>query len=87
MTTSARIIGALHADVLAVPTNAIRSDTGGSPYVIVIDSQNAQRAVEVKTGLTQGKLTEVSGDLQAGDLVLVNATARAAGTGASGGNQ
>jgi HlyD family secretion protein len=87
MTTSARIIGELHADVLAVPITVIRSEAGGSPYVIVIDSQNAQRTVEVKTGLTQGKLTEVSGDLQAGDKVLVNATARATGFGASGGNQ
>lgn len=87
MTTSARIIGELHADVLTVPINAIRSEAGGSPYVIVIDSQNAQRTVEVKTGLTQGKLTEVAGDLQAGDRVLVNATARATGFGAFGGSQ
>lgn len=87
MTTSARIIGELHANVLAVPINAIRSGAGGSPYVIVIDSQNNQRTVEVKTGLTQNKLTEVSGDLQAGDQVLVNATARTSGFGSFGGSQ
>ena len=87
MTTSARIIGELHANVLTVPSNAIRSDAGGSPYVIVIGQQNVQRTVEVKTGLTQGKLTEVSGDLQAGDRVLVNAPARAGGFGAFGSSQ
>ena len=87
MTTSARIIGELHADVLAVPITAIRSDAGGAPYVIVIDPQNTQRTVTVKTGLTQNKLTEVSGDLHAGDQVLVSATARASGFGAFGGSQ
>jgi len=87
MTTSARIIGELHPDVLAVPIKAIRSDAGGAPYVIVIDSQNAQRIVEVKTGLTQNKLTEVSGDLHAGDQVLVNAMARTTGIGSFGGSQ
>ncbi|HZY40411.1 MAG TPA: efflux RND transporter periplasmic adaptor subunit [Anaerolineae bacterium] len=87
MTTSARIIGESHADVMAVPINAIRSDAGGSPYVIVLDQQNNQRTVTVKTGLTQSKLTEVSGDLQVGDQVLVNATTRPTGFGAFGGSQ
>jgi HlyD family secretion protein len=87
MTTNTRIIGESHADVLAVPINAIRSDAGGSPYVIVLDQQNSQRTVEVKTGLTQGKLTEVSGDLQAGNQVLVTATTRPTGFGAFGGSQ
>ena len=87
MTTNTRIIGESHADVLAVPLNAIRSDAGGSPYVIVLDQQNSQRTVEVKTGLTQGKLTEVSGDLQAGEQVIINPTTRPTGFGSFGGSQ
>jgi HlyD family secretion protein len=87
MTTSARIIGESHADVLAVPINAIRSDAGGSPYVIVLDQPNSQRTVPVKTGLTQGKLTEVSGDLHEGERVIINPTTRPTGFGAFGGSQ
>ena len=87
MTTNTRIIGESHADVLAVPLNAIRSAAGGSPYVIVLDKQNNQRTVEVKTGLTQGKLTEVSGDLQAGEQVIINPTTRPTGFGSFGGSQ
>ncbi len=87
MTTSARIIGESHADVLVVPINAVRSDAGSPPYVIVIDAQKNQRTVPVTVGLTQGKVTEVSGDLQVGDQVLVNATARPTGFGAFGGSQ
>jgi HlyD family secretion protein len=85
MTTNTRIIGASHADVLAVPINAIQSAADGTQFVIVLDQQRAQRTVTVKTGLTQGKLTEVSGDLHEGDQVLINATARPAGFGPFGG--
>ena len=87
MTTNTRIIGESHANVLAVPINAIRSDGSGSPFVIVLDQQSGQRMVAVKTGLTQGKLTEVSGDLQAGEQVLINATTRPTGFGTFGGSQ
>jgi hypothetical protein len=41
----------------------------------------------VNTGLTQGKLTEVSGDLQEGEQVLINLTTRPTGFGAFGGSQ
>jgi HlyD family secretion protein len=76
MTTNTRLIGETHANVLVVPNNAIRSATGGSQFVIVADQKGAQRNVTVTTGLTQGKLTEVSGDLQAGEQVLINASTR-----------
>jgi HlyD family secretion protein len=79
MTTNTRMIGESHASVLAVPLNAIRSATEGSKYVVVVDQQGTQRSVPVTTGLTQGKLTEVSGDLQDGEQVLINPTTRPTG--------
>ena len=85
MTTSTRIVGESHANVLAVPINAIRSASDGAQFVIVIDQQGAQRNVTVTTGLTQGKLTEVSGDLQEGEQVLSNPTARSTGSSPFGG--
>ncbi len=85
MTTNTRMIGESHANVLAVPISAIRSAADGTPFVIVIDQQSAQRNVTVKTGLTQGKLTEVSGDLQEGEQVLINASTRPTGFNPFGG--
>ncbi len=79
MTTNTRMIGEAHANVLAAPISAIRSATDGSKFVIVVDQQGAQRNVTVTTGLTQGKLTEVSGDLQAGEQVLINPATRPTG--------
>jgi len=84
MTTNTRLIGESHANVLAVPINAIRSATDGSKYVVVVDQQGAQRNVIVTTGLTQGKLTEVAGDLQEGEQVSINPTTRPAGFGSFG---
>jgi HlyD family secretion protein len=85
MTTNTRIIAETHVDVLAVPISAIRSAADGTQFVIVIDQQNAQRNVAVKTGLTQGKLAEVSGDLQAGEQVLINQVTRPTGFNPFGG--
>ena len=85
MTTNTRIMGESHANVLAVPISAIRSATDGTQFVIVINQQNAQRNVTVKTGLTQGKLTEVSGDLQVGEQVLINQVTRPTGFNPFGG--
>ncbi|HLF26842.1 MAG TPA: efflux RND transporter periplasmic adaptor subunit [Anaerolineae bacterium] len=85
MTTNTRILGESRANVLAVPTNAIRSAADGTLFVIVVDPQGAQRNVTVKTGLTEGKLTEVSGDLKEGEQILINLPIRPASFGPFGG--
>lgn len=85
MTTNTRILGESHANVLAVPSGAIRSAADGSQFVIVIDQQNAQHNVTVKTGLTEGKLTEVSGDLQVGEQILIDQVTRPKGFSPFGG--
>jgi HlyD family secretion protein len=85
MTTNTRIIGESHANVWAVPISAVRSAPDGSKFVIVVDQPGAQRNVTVTTGLTQGKFTEVSGDLQEGEQVLINPATRPTGLNPFGG--
>ena len=85
MTANAALIGEKHENVLAVPTTAIRTGrapnqqsassgqavttTNSSMVLVVKDGQ--PRPVPVTVGMTASDLTEVSGDLQAGDQVLV----------------
>ncbi|HLF26843.1 MAG TPA: efflux RND transporter periplasmic adaptor subunit [Anaerolineae bacterium] len=79
MTANVRIIRDRHAEVLAVPIAAIRTDPNGASYVEVLDSAgqpNGSRRVNVTLGLIEGAQVEVSGDLQAGDRVLITVAAR-----------
>ncbi len=70
MTANVRVILDTHADVLAVPGGALRSD-GDAYYVNVVDANGAAQRVDVTTGYTDGDLTEVSGDLQKGQQVYI----------------
>ena len=70
MTANARVILDTHASVLAVPGGAIRSD-GDVYYVNVLDANGKAQRVDVVTGYTDGDLTEVSGDLQEGQLIYI----------------
>ncbi len=88
MTANASLIGEKHENVLAVPTTAIRTvpamnrsnaqsgqavTTTASSMVLVL--QNGQpRPVPVTVGMTSGDLTEVAGDLQVGDQVVLKST-------------
>jgi HlyD family secretion protein len=72
MTANARIILDTHADVLAVPGGAIRSDPQGGYYINVVTEDGTAQRVDVTTGYTDGDLTEVSGDLQLGQLVFLS---------------
>jgi HlyD family secretion protein len=88
MTANASLIGEKAENVLAVPTKAIRSgramnrstpqssetvtNTASSMVMVLQDGQ--PRPVPVTVGMTSGDLTEVSGDLQAGDEVLIVTT-------------
>jgi multidrug efflux pump subunit AcrA (membrane-fusion protein) len=89
MTANASLIGEKAENVLAVPTTAIRSGramnqssaqsgqtvtrTASSMVLVLKDGQ--PRPVPVTVGMTAGDLTEISGDLQAGDEVLIVTTA------------
>jgi HlyD family secretion protein len=70
MTANVRIILDTHADVLAVPGGALRSD-GNVYYVNVVGADSLPQRVDVTTGYTDGDLTEVSGDLEEGQQVYI----------------
>jgi HlyD family secretion protein len=88
MTANASLIGERHENVLAVPTTAIRTGramnqsnaqsgqtvatTTSSMVLVLKDGQ--PRLVPVTVGMTAGDLTEVSGDLQVGDQVVLKTT-------------
>jgi HlyD family secretion protein len=82
MTANASILGERRENVLAVPTTAIRQGGFGAQsgqaaegsFVLVIQDGQTRR-VQVSLGMTAGDLTEVSGDLNEGDLVVVSTTA------------
>jgi len=71
MTANARIILDTHSNVLAVPGGAIRQDATGY-YVNVVGTDGTAQRVDVTTGYTDGDLTEVAGNLQAGQQVYIS---------------
>jgi HlyD family secretion protein len=71
MSANTRIILDEHANVLAVPGAAVRSDAQGY-YVNVEDQSGNPTRVDVTTGFTDGNLTEVSGNLQPGERVYLS---------------
>ncbi len=88
MTANASLIGEKAENVLAVPTTAIRTapamnranvqssetvtSTASSMVLVLKDGQ--PRPVQVTVGITAGDLTQVSGDLQVDDQVVLKST-------------
>jgi HlyD family secretion protein len=72
MSANVRIILDSHTNVLAVPGAAVRTDAQGY-YVNVMDQAGNAQRVDVTTGYTDGGLTEVSSNLQAGERVFTSA--------------
>ena len=71
--TRAKIETARHAGVLGLPNGAIGKDDKGSFAMAVANGKVARRAIT--TGITDGKLTEITGGLGASDVILANAKA------------
>jgi macrolide-specific efflux system membrane fusion protein len=71
MTANVRVILDTHSNVLAVPGGAIRQDSTGY-YVNVVGTDGTAQRVDVTTGYTDGDLTEVAGNLQAGQQVYIS---------------
>ncbi len=69
MTANVRILGETHAGVLAAPTAAVQLDAEGA-YVMTIGQSGARR-VPVTIGLSDGDLTEISGELREGMPVFI----------------
>ncbi len=72
MSANTRIILDQHTNVLAVPGAAVRTDAQGY-YVTAMDQSGNSQRVDVTTGYTDSGLTEVSGNLQAGERVYLSA--------------
>lgn len=73
MTANVRIILDTHANVLAVPGGAIRSDPATNGYYVNVMAANGEaQRIDVTTGYTDGDLTEVAGDLQPGAQVYLS---------------
>jgi RND family efflux transporter MFP subunit len=65
------------AEMLSVPRDALVVRGDGS-YVMRIKADNTAERVEVKSGASDGELTAVTGELGAGDLVVVRGAERLA---------
>ena len=70
MTANVSIVIDTHANVMAVPGTAIRTDTTGY-YINVVGADGTAQRVDVTTGYTDGELTEISGEVQVGDTVYL----------------
>jgi len=62
-------------EVLLVDKDAI-DRSSGKPIIYLVKSDNRVRAVEVQDGMSQGRFTEVTGDLQAGDRIVTEGVER-----------
>jgi RND family efflux transporter MFP subunit len=63
------------AQTLAVPRDALVVRGDGS-YVMRIKADNTAERVEVKTGASDGELTAITGEITAGDVVVVRGAER-----------
>ena len=73
-TANATIVTDVQNDVLAVPLEAVQNDAAGE-FVTRLDAAGARSRVDVQSGVIEGDLVTVSGDLRAGDRVELAASA------------
>ncbi|HHW34094.1 MAG TPA: efflux RND transporter periplasmic adaptor subunit [Paracoccus solventivorans] len=79
MTAEVTLILDEAADVLAVPSGAVRSGRDGGATVQVHDPQSGETSTrEVETGVASASLTEIRSGLEEGELVVTGRAARAA---------
>jgi len=68
---TADFVSAVREDVLSVPVLALGAAAGGGFVVDVVQADGSVRQVPVETGLFAGDRVEVTGDVEAGDEVVV----------------
>jgi membrane fusion protein, macrolide-specific efflux system len=79
MTSSVNIITDVAADVLAVPSTAIKTAGDGTKYVQIL--QNGQpTSVTVETGLSNDSYTEITTGLTQGQEIIVSTSSSSGGT-------
>ena len=62
------------ADVLAVPTSAVRSAGGGAVHIVTVVSGSKTSTVPVQVGAVDSDLTEIKSGLQEGQAVQFTVT-------------
>lgn len=77
MTVTAEIITETAADVLAVPSTAVKS-SGGSKYVQILEN-GAPANVTVETGLSSDSYVEITSGLTEGQEIIVSTTTSGSG--------
>jgi RND family efflux transporter MFP subunit len=79
MTSSVNIITDVAADVLAVPSTAIKTAGDGTKYVQIL--QNGQPTnITVETGLSNDSYTEITSGLTQGQEIVVSTSSSSGGT-------
>jgi len=73
MTATAEIITQLKADVLAVPNAAVKTDSSGGYYVLIL-TDGAPTTQTVETGIANDAYTEITTGLTAGQAVVTQTT-------------
>lgn len=71
MSANVSIVVGEAVDVLTVPVSAI-VDTPEGPMLTKVDAEGNNSMVPVETGLSDGTMVEVRGDISEGDIVVVN---------------
>ena len=86
MTVSVNVITDVAADVLAVPSTAVKSSTDGTKYVQIL--QNGQPVnVTVETGMSNDSYTEITSGLTEGqEVITATSTAGNSTTATTAGN-
>ncbi len=78
MTVSVEVVTGRVPAALVLPADALRRDSSGNPYVLVIRGGTAER-VEVETGLVATGAVQIRKGVQAGDSVILSGSTVAEG--------
>jgi multidrug efflux pump subunit AcrA (membrane-fusion protein) len=74
MTVSVSIITSVAADVLAVPSTAVKTATDGTSYVQVLGDDGLPTNVTVETGMTTDSYVQILSGLTEGQEIVVSTT-------------
>ncbi|MCB8815184.1 efflux RND transporter periplasmic adaptor subunit [Desulfosporosinus shakirovi] len=78
MSAEAKVINQSVTNAVLMPMSAIQFDAQNTPYVLIKDSNNLPKTVELTLGINDGVLAEIKSGVTANDIVLVPPTAKAA---------
>jgi HlyD family secretion protein len=87
MTASASIVTAVYTDVVLAPNAAIKTDSSGNTYVLVLAGANATpQSVTVTTGAEGDSQTVITSGLKGGEKVVTQTVAAGSSSSSTSGN-